>query len=262
MKGIGVFPLFIPDLPAEEKYRLIKDAGFNAVNIYWGDEDKHEQVKAAKEHGLIVDNIHSQNDNANAIWQDDSEGEERYGVLISCVEDCALHGISTVIIHLTGFPPYPPVTELGLKRIEELVYLAEQKNVKLAFENLWTFEHLDALFEKFPSPNVGFCYDIGHENLNLHQDCLEAYGDRLFALHINDNFADGYDAHVLPFDGTINWDEKMRLLKKCKNVDFFTLEIYKLESGKHDKSCIYKDIPAEAFLKAAYRKAVALLNEG
>jgi len=260
MTGIGIFPLFIPDFPAKEKYRLIKDAGFDAVSIYWGDENKYEQLEAAKEYGLAIDNIHSQNDNANAIWQDGTDGEERQNVLLSCVEDCAFHNISTVVIHLTGFPPYPPVSELGLKRIKEIVCLAEQKNVKLAFENLWTFEHLDTLFEQFPSPNVGFCYDIGHENLNLHRNCLESYGDKIFALHINDNFGDGYDAHVLPFDGTINWNEKMRQLNQCKNIDFFTLEIYKLESGEHEKSCIYNELSGQEFLNTAYKKAVKLLK--
>ena len=209
MAEIGVFPLFVPDLPAKEKYRLIKSAGFNAVSIYWGDENKYEQLESAKEAGLAIDNIHSPNDDANLLWQDSIGGEERQNMLISCIEDCALHNIPTAVIHLTGYPPYPPVSDLGLKRIEKLVYLAEQKNVKLAFENLWTFEHLNALFGRFSSPNVGFCYDTGHENLNPYRDCLASYGDRMFALHINDNFGDGYDAHVLPFDGTINWDEKM-----------------------------------------------------
>jgi len=260
MSKIGVFPLFIPDLSAEEKYRLIKDAGFDAVSIYWGDENKYDQIKATKKFGLTIDNIHSQNDNANAIWQEGVDGEKRQNTLISCVNNCATYNIATVVIHLTGFPPYPPVTELGLKRIEELVYLAEQKNVKLAFENLWTFEHLDSLFEHFPSPNVGFCYDVGHGNLNLYKDCLASYGDRIFALHINDNFGDGYDAHVLPYDGTINWNEKMQQLKQYKNLGCFTLEIYKLESGEHEKSCIYNKISAGEFLKSAYQKAIALLN--
>jgi len=261
MSGIGVFPLFIPDLLAEEKYRLIKDAGFDAVSIYWGDENKYEQLRVAKDFGLIIDNIHSPNDDANAIWLEGVGGEERKNVLKSCVKDCATYNIPTVVIHLTGFPPYPPVSELGLKRIEELVCLAEQNNVKLAFENLWTFEHLDVLFERFPSLNVGFCYDIGHENLNRHKDCLASYGDRLFALHINDNFGDGYDAHVLPFDGTVDWNEKMRQLGQYKNLSSFLFEIYKLESSEHDKSCIYKDLSAEAFLKLAYQKAVALQSE-
>jgi len=260
MTKISIFPLFEPDLPAQEKYQLIKNARFDAVNIYWGDEDKHEQVKAAKEYGLTIDCVHSANDNANSIWEEGAGGDERKNVLISCVEDCARYNIPTIVIHLTGFPTYPPVTELGLQRLGEIIQFAGQKNVKIAFENLWTFEHLDAVFEGFPSPNVGFCYDTGHENLNQHKDCLAAYGHRLFTLHINDNFSDGFDAHVLPFDGTIEWDEIMARLNQCKKVDFFTLEIYKLDSGTHEKSCIYKDRTAEEFLGMAYQRAVKLLE--
>ena len=258
MIGIGVFPLLAPDLPADEKYRLIKKAGFDAVNIYWGDEDRYEQANAARKHGLVIDNIHSQNDHANLLWEDTPAGEERMQTLAACIEDCARYDIPTVVIHLTGFPPYLPVTEVGLERIETLVRVGKQKNVKLAFENLWTFEHLDMLFERFPSSHVGFCYDIGHENLNLYRDCLTSYGHRLFALHLNDNFADGYDAHVLPFDGTIAWEEKMRALNRCKHVDYLTLEIYKLDAGTHEKSCVYKDLSTEEFLTLAYERAVKL----
>jgi sugar phosphate isomerase/epimerase len=260
MKGVGVLPVLEPDLNAEQKYRLIKKVGFDAVNIYWGDADKHEQVEAAKRVGLVIDNIHSQNDNANAIWVEENEGEERKAALLSCINDCALYGVSCVVIHLTGFPPYPPVTELGLQRIESLVKAAEQKNVKLAFENLWTFEHLDAAFEHFANPHVGFCFDCGHENLNRYKDCLASYGDKLFALHINDNFADGYDAHVLPFEGTIDWSSKMRQIRQHRDIEFLTLEIYKLESGEHDKSCLYKNMTAAEFLKATYEKAITLLG--
>ena len=260
MKSVGVFPVLEPDLNAEQKYMLIKKVGFDAVNIYWGDKDKHEQVEAAKRVGLVIDNIHSQNDNANAIWVEGNEGEERKAVLLSCINDCALCGVSCVVIHLTGFPPYPPVTELGLQRIESLVKAAEQKSIKLAFENLWTFEHLDAVFERFAVSHVGFCFDCGHENLNRYKDCLASYGDKLLALHVNDNFADGYDAHVLPFEGTIDWNSKMRQIRQYDKTEFLTLEIYKLENGEHDKSCLYKNMTIEEFLKVAYEKAIALLD--
>ncbi|MCL2284888.1 MAG: sugar phosphate isomerase/epimerase, partial [Firmicutes bacterium] len=87
-----------------------------------------------------------------------------------------------------------------------------------------------------------------------------SYGHRLFALHINDNFADGFDAHVLPLDGTINWNETIQRLNQCKNVDYFTLEIYKIESGEHEKSSIYNKLSAGEFLNLAYKKAVKLLG--
>jgi len=52
----------------------------------------------------------------------------------------------------------------------------------------------------------------------------------------------------------------MGQINQYKNIDFFTLEIYKLEFGEHEKSCIYKELSGEEFLNLAYRKAVKLLN--
>ena len=240
MLGIGMFSHFGYDLPIKEKLQLIKNAGFDATSLWWGEEDKHRHPDMARKVGLHIDNIHAPIDNPNLLWQDGIDGEDYQNMLISCTEDCAIYDIPIAVIHLTGYPPYAPVSELGLKRVGKIVDIAERKNIKLAFENLWTFEHLDAVYERFSSPNVGFCYDSGHENLNLHQDCLMSYGDRLFVLHINDNFGDDYDSHVLPFDGTVNWNEKMQKLKQCKDVDYFTLEVNLAGFKEHEKSYIYR----------------------
>jgi len=91
---------------------------------HWGDENKYEQLGAAKELGLAIDNIHSPNEKANEIWLDGACGKKRQDSLMSCIIDCETYNISTVVIHLKCFPPYPPVSDLGLKRIEELVKLA------------------------------------------------------------------------------------------------------------------------------------------
>jgi len=170
--------------------------------------------------------------------------------------------------HLTGYQPYPHITETAFKRIEKIVSVAERENVKLAFENLWTPNHLDSVFKRFSSPYVGLCYDSGHENLNRPFDCLKLYGDRLFTLHINDNFNDAVnpdgtinwnaDAHVLPFDGIVDWDEKMKKLKKCRNVDYFTLEVD--FNRNHEKSVIYKELSAQEYLRLAYERALKLLE--
>jgi len=53
---------------------------------------------------------------------------------------------------------------------------------------------------------------------------------------------DGEDKHMLPLDGTINWENKMQTFKQCKAVDYFTLEvdIYR----KHEKCVIYENLSA------------------
>ncbi|MCL2003770.1 MAG: sugar phosphate isomerase/epimerase [Oscillospiraceae bacterium] len=262
MLGIGMFSWFSYNLPIEERLQLIKNAGFDAASLWWDGEDKHEQPDMARKIGLQIDNVHAQfmspEFSPNGLWLEGIDGEDFQNMLISCVEDCHTHNISTVVIHLTSFKENVEVTDAGLERIKKIVDVAEQREVKLAFENLTSLEHLDAVFEKFPSSYVGFCYDSGHENWrHPNQDCLSRYGNRLFALHINDNFGDG-DAHILPFDGTVDWNDKMQKLKQCKNVDYFTLEVD--WDRKHEKCVIYHDLSAMNYLELAYKKAVRLLQ--
>jgi sugar phosphate isomerase/epimerase len=258
MLEIGMFSWFSYDLPIQERLTLIKEAGFIATSLWWADDNKHEQPDLARRIGLEIDNIHTPFNEPNRLWLDGADGEDYQDMLISCVEDCSVHEIPTAVIHLTSFSEKVAVTELGLKRIGEIIDVAEQKNVKLAFENLTYLEHLDAVFERFRSSCIGFCYDSGHENCgHPDKDCLTLYGDKLIALHINDNFGDG-DTHVLPFDGTADWNDKMLKLKKCKDVDYFTLEVD--FNYKHEKCVIYKDMTAKDYLDSAYQKAVRLLE--
>jgi sugar phosphate isomerase/epimerase len=268
MLGIGICSWFSYHLPIEDKFKLSKEAKFDATCLWWGADDRQIQPDMARKIGLQIDNIHAPFDNANALWQEGVDGEDYQNILISCVKDCAIHEVPAVVIHLTGLPPYPPITEMGFKRIEKIIDVAKRENIKLAFENLWALKHLDAVFERFPSPCVGLCYDSGHENLNRPHDILASYGDRLFALHINDNFNDALlpdgatnwnsDAHVPPFDGTVDWNEKMQKLKKCRNVDYFTFEVD--FNRNHEKCVIYKDLSAREYLHLVYEKAVKLLD--
>jgi sugar phosphate isomerase/epimerase len=258
MLGIGMFSWFSYDLPILERLTLIKEAGFTATGLWWSGDNKDEQPEMARKIGLQIDNIHTPFVEPNRLWLDGAAGDDYQNTLISCVEDCSVHEIPVAVIHLTPFQDEAPVTDIGLKRIAKIIEVAERKDILLAFENLSVLDHLDAVFERFLSPCVGFCYDSGHENWNhADRDCLSLYGYKLIALHINDNFGDA-DSHMLPFDGTVDWSEKMKGLKQCKEVDYFTFEVD--FNRKHEKCAIYKDWTAREYLEAAYAKATKLLN--
>ena len=259
MSDIGIFSWFSYDLPIIERLQLIKDAGFDATSLWWQGDEKHKEPDLARRIGLKIDNIHAPFNDPNRLWLDGMDGDDYQNVLISCVEDCRVHGISTAVIHLTSFKENVAVTNTGLKRIGKIIDIAEKKQIKLAFENIATLDSLNSVFNYFPSSNIGFCWDSGHENWNHpDQDCLALYGDRLFALHINDNYGDG-DTHILPYDGTIDWDVKMKKLKQCREVDYFTLEVD--FNRKHEK-CIkmYGKLSAKEYLGLAFSKAKKLLK--
>lgn len=257
MTKLGIFSWFSYPLHIKERFKMIKSAGFEATSLWWGDENKNLQPEMARKSGLQIDNIHAPFDHPNDLWLDNLNGENYLNMLISCVEDCMHHNIRVAVIHITGFSEPTDITYLGLERVKKLVDFAENKGVYLAFENLNYLQHLNYIFENIQSEHLGFCYDSGHENCyHRDVDCLSLYGNKLLALHIDDNFGD-YDTHLLPYDGTVNWNRVKERLKESKSIDYITLEVD--FNPKHEKSQIYKELSAEEFLTLAYEKAVKLI---
>lgn len=252
MTKLGIFSWFSYPLPIEERLQMIKQAGFEAASLWWGDENKHLQPEMARKMGLHIDNIHTPFNHPNDFWLDNLDGEDYLNMLVSCVNDCMQHNISVAVIHVTGFSTPTEITQIGMDRIKRLVDIAENKKVYLAFENLNFLQHLDYIFENIKSDYLGFCYDSGHENCFHHDaECLSRYGNRLFAVHIDDNCGDA-DTHLLPYDGTVNWRRVKEKLKKCKVIDCLTLEVD--FNPKHEKSQIYSTLTAKEYLALAYER--------
>ena len=60
------------DMPAKEKFQMIKQAGFDGVLIMWsdffGDVDFRDYPEASQKEGLYVENIHAPFDGINYGW--------------------------------------------------------------------------------------------------------------------------------------------------------------------------------------------------
>ena len=64
------------------------------------------------------------------------------------------------------------------------------------------------------SDRFGWCYDAGHANCfgyspEILKECCEAP----LSLHIQDNHGGGADEHLIPGDGTVNWDVFVEALR-------------------------------------------------
>lgn len=190
----GIYYWFGYQIKNEERVKLIKEAGFDYVFLWWGDEfkdfegDKNLLPEIARNAGLEIENIHAPFDKTNYIWTESIYAKDIVKRYAQCILDCSRHNIPTVVIHLINGDTPPPPTQLGLDRIKYLVELAEQKEVNIALKNLRRLEHLQFVFENIKSGRLGFCYDSGHENCYTKgADLLSLYGNRLMALHLHDN---------------------------------------------------------------------------
>ena len=237
------------DVSFEERYKLIKDAGFECVMLWWSDrfgrgEGYQEDVKYARNAGLYIENIHTPVHEQNCLSLNTVEGESVYQTYLQCVRDCFENAISTMVIHLPD-DKYP-INNLGINRLEKIIYEAENRSVQIAFENLGNLQNLALVLNKFPTKNVGYCYDSCHHiNYASNEDLLELYGNRLLALHLHDN-GGKHNQHQLPFDGSINWTEVMNKIASTNYHGSTTLEPMNWD---------YEHLPIRQFLDMAYQRA-------
>ena len=240
------------DVPFPERYRLIKDAGFDCVMLWWSDrfgrgEGYRKDAGYARDAGLIAENMHAPVHEQNALSKDDLEGESVLRDYLACIDDCRAFGIPTIVIHLPddGFP----LTEKGFDRLERIVGKAGELGVDTAFENLRNVRNLTLVMERFGYPHVGFCYDsCHHANYAPDTDLLAAYGNRLKALHLHDNGGER-GQHRLPFDGNVDWDAVTAQIKGTGYGGAVTLEPMNWD---------YMDMDIKGFLKLAHEKAAIL----
>lgn len=232
----------------EETIYAIKNAGFKNVFIQWYDEDweysQKEQVNLCKKLGLNIIFAHLGYQTMNSIWEEGNEGEELVERYKKNIKECKENGIDLVIMHLTRKHKAPRYGEIGLNRIRKIVEYAEKMNVKIAFENTKIRGYLEYIFKNIKSDNIGLCYDVGHDHAHFNDELnLADYKDRIFAIHLHDNDKT-YDQHLLPFDGTINWDSVIKKLKENNYKGPVTLEL--CHRGEYLKDTV------EEFYKKGY----------
>ncbi len=258
MAGWFGYPLELTD-----RLRLISDAGFRGVLLWWAVESAYEppvpeKVETAAKYGLSVFNAHLQFAHMNTLWQPGYEGEHYAAELAGLIAEAGVYDVKTLVVHLTRSKNPPPFSELGFSRFLRLCEVAERANVDLAFENLRAPEYLYEFLRRVDSPRVGVCFDAGHNHVFCpdRRICVD-FKDRIKAVHLHDN--DGTrDAHNLPGDGTIDWSEIRRELLASSYTGPWSLEIEHAQTSEFGKALLspaddpYFGIGPEEYLAKAF----------
>ncbi len=210
-----------------ESIKSIKDAGFNNVFIQWYAKDSErnqEQLEYIRKLGLKVIFAHLDYLDMNSIWEKGDRGDSLVEDYKAYIKTCEENNIQLVVMHLTISSSAPAFNELGLSRIRRLVSYAKELGVKIAFENTRINGYLEYVLGNISDENVGVCYDSGHCHAHFKDEFdFEFFKDRIFAVHLHDNHGLG-DEHLIPFDGTIDWDWTIKGLKRSSYDGPVTLE--------------------------------------
>ena len=235
-----------------ETINSIKKAGFDGVFVQWFDRDyelsKQEQVSLCKSLNLEIEFAHLSYEKINSIWDDSIDGDnlvEEYKIELNECFDC---GINLAVMHVTGKPStIAQPNMLGIERLQKIVDHAKTLGIKIAFENTKIKNYLEYIFEHISNDNIGVCLDSGHIHCHFNDKFnWDFFKNKILAVHLHDNDS-SFDQHLLPFDGTINWDTMAENLKQSGYTGPVTLE-----STYRDD---YLNISIEEFYKLSIERA-------
>lgn len=241
----------------EQAVRNLCAAGFDAVDFSYFEIDRNdndlddryiEKANALREimerHGLICNQAHAPFDFKRYDHIDMSN--EHYCQVVRSIKAAAILGAENIIIHAIGNPTDFDFWKANLEYYRSLIPYADEAGIHIAVENTPVLYMRDTTkncyLGKFPSPElmnrfldeldsktIVTCVDVGHTNIcgSTPANYISGMGkERLRALHIHDN--DGTaDQHMLPYNGSIDWDATMRALAKMGYEGDLTLEIFK-----------------------------------
>ena len=118
--------------------------------------------------------------------------------------------------------------DAAMTSLEHLKVSAKELGVQLLLENvpneLGTPERL-VQFLEYSRLNVKVCLDTGHAHLQRSlYSAMEILGSHVASTHVHDNQGEK-DEHLLPFQGSIDWPEAVRSLRKGKGQFSLVLEV-------------------------------------
>jgi hexulose-6-phosphate isomerase len=211
-----------------EKFKIIKDAGFDGVEPNSA-MDRDEVLKARDATGLqiasVCDSVHW----AKTLT-DPNPSVRAVGVegLKTALQDAQKYGASSVLLvpgTVNKHVSYEDAYKRSQEEIRKAIPTAEQCGVKIAIENVWNDFLLSPLeaaryVDEFNSPWVGWHFDIGNViAYGYPEQWIQVLGKRIQKLHIKeysrkkrDNEGRGKGFQVEYLEGDNDWPAVMKAL--------------------------------------------------
>ncbi len=231
------------DLSLLEKFRLLKELGFDGVELDSPNNLARDEVLAARDeaglpiHG-VVDSVH---------WKDhlghpDPEVRARgVAALRTALEDCHTYGGSAVLLVpavVSAEVSYADAYTRSQAEIRRVLPLAEDLGVRIAIENVWNHFLLSPLetaryIDELESPYFGAYFDVGNiVNYGWPEHWIRTLGKRIFKLDIkefsrkrrnDEGLWKGFDVPI--GEGDCNWPAVCEALSEIGFRGWATAEV-------------------------------------
>ena len=178
-----------------EKFEIIRASGFDGVELDSPAEFELDEVlKASEKTGIKVPGVVlSTHWNKPFNHPDPTVRKDAKAALTRALNDCkALGGTSVLVVPavVNESMSYRDAYRISQQEVGELVPLAEDLCVSIAFENVWNNFLLSPLeaaryVDEFKSKHVGWHFDIGNiVNFGYPAQWIDTLGHRIFKLDV------------------------------------------------------------------------------
>jgi sugar phosphate isomerase/epimerase len=129
----------------------------------------------------------------------------------------------------------PRKLDAAFNSLEILSVFAKHRGVTIALENtpndLGSPESLAQFIKDTHLHNLGFCFDTGHAHMEGGVGAgFQLLRDRVVTVHLHDNHGEK-DEHLLPWEGTIDWDAAIAEFANLSDPLPLVLELKETASG-------------------------------
>lgn len=217
---IGMAPR---NLPLVERFKLIKECGFDGVDMDSpNDLPLDEVLRAREESGLIIHGCVCSTHWASPLSHPDPEVRAKtVAGMTTAIDDCKAYGGTTVLLVpavVNESIGYAEAYERSQAEIRSLLPKAEETGITIAFENVWNNFLLSPLefaryIDEFESDKIGAYFDIGNViRYGWAEQWVRALGDRIVKLDVKEYSRDimmneglGKGFNVPLGEGSVDW---------------------------------------------------------
>lgn len=179
-----------------EKFKLVKELGFEGIDVD-GPGLKHDEVlKARDESGLVIHGVVCHLHWSQPMSHPDPKAREAcLNDLLRSLKDAQVYGGTTVLLVpavVNKEISYADAYTRSQEEIKKALPLATELGVKIAFENVWNQFLLSPLefaryIDEFQSPQVGAYFDVGNVvNYGWPEQWIKTLGKRILKLDIKE----------------------------------------------------------------------------
>ena len=226
-----------------EKFRIVKDAGFDGIELDSPNDHQLDDVlRARDEAGLpihgVVDSVHWRQTLSHA---DPAVRAEGVGALKTALRDAKAYGATTVLLVpavVNKEVSYRDAYRRSQAEIRKALPVAEETGIRILFENVWSNFLLSPLetaryIDEFESSFVSAYFDVGNVvRYGWPEHWIQALGDRIGKLDIKEYSRElqnskgpGAGFNVEIGEGDCDWPAVMSALDEIGFEGWATAEV-------------------------------------